>query len=95
MFNPSHLELVNPVIEGYARYHQDKNNESDRQKILPVLIHGDAAFSGQGIVMETLNMSQSRATERWALFTLLLIIRLVLQPQNKRMPGQRITVLTL
>ena len=58
MFNPSHLELVNPVIEGYARYHQDKNNESDRQKILPVLIHGDAAFSGQGIVMETLNMSQ-------------------------------------
>ena len=60
MFNPSHLELVNPVIEGYARYHQDKNEESERQKILPVLIHGDAAFSGQGVVMETLNMSQSR-----------------------------------
>lgn len=60
MFNPSHLELVNPVIEGYTRYHQDKIEESDRQKILPVLIHGDAAFSGQGIVMETLNMSQSR-----------------------------------
>ena len=60
MFNPSHLELVNPVIEGYARYHQDKIDDEDRQKILPVLIHGDAAFSGQGIVMETLNMSQSR-----------------------------------
>ena len=60
MFNPSHLELVNPVIEGYARYHQDKIDETDRQQILPVLIHGDAAFSGQGIVMETLNMSQSR-----------------------------------
>ena len=60
MFNPSHLELVNPVIEGYARYHQDKIDDKDRQKILPVLIHGDAAFSGQGIVMETLNMSQSR-----------------------------------
>ena len=60
MFNPSHLELVNPVIEGYARYHQDKNEESERQQILPVLIHGDAAFSGQGVVMETLNMSQSR-----------------------------------
>lgn len=59
MFNPSHLELVNPVIEGYARYHQDKNEDSERQQILPVLIHGDAAFSGQGIVMETLNMSQS------------------------------------
>ena len=59
MFNPSHLELVNPVIEGYARYHQDKNEDSECQQILPVLIHGDAAFSGQGIVMETLNMSQS------------------------------------
>ena len=60
MFNPSHLELVNPVIEGYARYHQDKIEDANRQQILPVLIHGDAAFSGQGIVMETLNMSQSR-----------------------------------
>ena len=60
MFNPSHLELVNPVIEGYARYHQDKIEDANRQQILPVLIHGDAAFAGQGIVMETLNMSQSR-----------------------------------
>lgn len=60
MFNPSHLELVNPVIEGCARYHQDEGSKEDRQKILPVLIHGDAAFSGQGIIMETLNMSQSR-----------------------------------
>ena len=59
MFNPSHLELVNPVIEGYARYHQDIIGDKDRQKVLPVLIHGDAAFSGQGVVMETLNMSQS------------------------------------
>ncbi len=60
MFNPSHLELVNPVIEGCARYHQDEGSKEDRQKILPVLIHGDASFSGQGIIMETLNMSQSR-----------------------------------
>ncbi len=59
MFNPSHLELVNPVIEGYARYHQEKAGDKHGDKILPVLVHGDAAFSGQGIVMETLNMSQS------------------------------------
>ena len=59
MFNPSHLELVNPVIEGYARYHQEKAGDKHGEKILPVLVHGDAAFSGQGIVMETLNMSQS------------------------------------
>ena len=60
MFNPSHLELVNPVIEGYARYHQDIVGDDNGEVILPVLIHGDAAFSGQGVVMETLNMSQSR-----------------------------------
>ena len=59
MFNPSHLELVNPIIEGYARYHQEKAGDKHGEKILPVLVHGDAAFSGQGIVMETLNMSQS------------------------------------
>jgi len=60
MFNPSHLELVNPVIEGYTRYYQEVADDMKGETILPVLIHGDAAFSGQGIVMETLNMSQSR-----------------------------------
>ena len=60
MFNPSHLELVNPVIEGYTRYYQEVVGDTKGETILPVLIHGDAAFSGQGIVMETLNMSQSR-----------------------------------
>ena len=60
MFNPSHLELVNPVLEGYARYHQEIIGDEKGNEILPVLIHGDAAFSGQGVVMETLNMSQSR-----------------------------------
>ena len=57
------------MIEGYARYHQDKNDESERQQILPVLIHGDAAFSGQGVVMETLNMSQSRGYRTREQFT--------------------------
>jgi len=59
MPNPSHLESVNPVAEGAARARQDKRNypESEKQ-ILPVLIHGDAAFAGQGVVAETLNMSQ-------------------------------------
>jgi 2-oxoglutarate dehydrogenase E1 component len=60
MFNPSHLELVNPVLEGYARYHQDIIGDAKGNEVLPVLIHGDAALSGQGVVMETLNMSQSR-----------------------------------
>ncbi|MEQ9266014.1 MAG: multifunctional oxoglutarate decarboxylase/oxoglutarate dehydrogenase thiamine pyrophosphate-binding subunit/dihydrolipoyllysine-residue succinyltransferase subunit [Balneolaceae bacterium] len=59
MPNPSHLEAVNPVVEGAARAIQD-HHESDKagKKILPVLMHGDAAFAGQGVVAETLNMSQ-------------------------------------
>lgn len=59
MPNPSHLESVNPVVEGATRATQDSfEEENSKKNILPVLIHGDAAFSGQGVVAETLNMSQ-------------------------------------
>lgn len=57
--NPSHLEAVNPVVEGMARARQRiRHDTEDRRKVLPVLIHGDAAFAGQGMVAETLNLSQ-------------------------------------
>jgi 2-oxoglutarate dehydrogenase E1 component len=56
--NPSHLEAVDPVAEGIARARQDLAGDSDRRMVLPLLIHGDAAFAGQGVVAETLNMSQ-------------------------------------
>ena len=55
--NPSHLEFVNPIVEGIARARQDLFLNRDRSAVLPVLIHGDAAFCGQGIVPETLNLS--------------------------------------
>jgi 2-oxoglutarate dehydrogenase E1 component len=58
MNNPSHLEAVNPVVEGFARARQDCLSTEDRQSVLALLIHGDAAFAGQGVVAETLNMSQ-------------------------------------
>ncbi|MEX0721964.1 MAG: multifunctional oxoglutarate decarboxylase/oxoglutarate dehydrogenase thiamine pyrophosphate-binding subunit/dihydrolipoyllysine-residue succinyltransferase subunit [Balneolaceae bacterium] len=59
MPNPSHLEAVDPVVEGAARALQDHHEKEDAAKrILPVLMHGDAAFAGQGVVAETLNMSQ-------------------------------------
>ena len=59
-FNPSHLEVVNPVVEGSVRARQERRGDSEGDKILPVLMHGDAAFAGQGVVMETLQLSQAR-----------------------------------
>ena len=59
-FNPSHLEIVNPVVEGSVRARQDRRNDVKGEKILPVLVHGDAAFAGQGVNMETLQLSQAR-----------------------------------
>jgi 2-oxoglutarate dehydrogenase E1 component len=59
-FNPSHLEIISPVVEGSVRARQDRRNDSLGEQVLPVLIHGDAAFAGQGVVMETFNMSQAR-----------------------------------
>jgi len=56
--NPSHLEAVNPVVEGVARAKQDRAGDADGKLVMPLLIHGDAAFAGQGIVAETLNLSQ-------------------------------------
>ena len=58
MNNPSHLEAVDPVVEGFSRARQDLMGDSSGAQVLPLLIHGDAAFAGQGIVAETLNMSQ-------------------------------------
>jgi 2-oxoglutarate dehydrogenase E1 component len=59
-FNPSHLEIVNPVVEGSVRSRQDRRSDTLGEKILPVLVHGDAAFAGQGVNMETLQLSQTR-----------------------------------
>jgi len=59
-FNPSHLEIINPVVEGSVRARQFRRRDLDGSQVLPVLIHGDAAFAGQGVVMESLQMSQAR-----------------------------------
>ena len=56
--NPSHLEVVNPVVEGFARARQRLLGDSERRRVLPILMHGDASFVGQGTVAETLNLSQ-------------------------------------
>jgi len=58
--NPSHLEAVDPVLEGIARAKQDVLNRGSEYPVLPLLVHGDAAFAGQGVVAETLNLSQLR-----------------------------------
>ncbi len=59
-FNPSHLEIINPVIEGSVRARQQRRSDRKGEQVLPVQIHGDSAFAGQGVVMETLNLSQTR-----------------------------------
>ena len=59
-FNPSHLEIVGPVVEGSVRARQDRRRDYGGDLVAPILIHGDAAFAGQGVVMETFQMSQTR-----------------------------------
>lgn len=61
VFNPSHLEIVAPVANGSTRARQDRRKEQGQAQVVPIIIHGDAAFAGQGIAMETLNMSGTRA----------------------------------
>ena len=59
-FNPSHLEIADPVVAGSVRSRQERRNDTARKQVMPVLIHGDAAFAGQGVVMELFQMSQAR-----------------------------------
>jgi 2-oxoglutarate dehydrogenase E1 component len=60
-FNPSHLEIVSPVVEGSVRARQERREDAEGDLVVPIVIHGDAAFAGQGVVMETFQMSQTRA----------------------------------
>ncbi len=59
-FNPSHLEIVSPVVIGSVRARQERRNDTNCEQVVPVLIHGDSAITGQGVVMELFNMSQAR-----------------------------------
>ncbi|KQM75599.1 2-oxoglutarate dehydrogenase E1 component [Xylophilus sp. Leaf220] len=59
-FNPSHLEIVNPVVEGSVRARMDRRGDPQGKQVLPVLVHGDAAFAGQGVIMETLALAETR-----------------------------------
>ena len=59
-FNPSHLEIVDPVVVGSVRSRQERRGDGERRTVMPVIIHGDAAFAGQGVVMELFQMSQAR-----------------------------------
>jgi 2-oxoglutarate dehydrogenase E1 component len=59
-FNPSHLEIVNPVVEGSTRARLERRGDTLGETVVPVLVHGDASFAGQGVVMETLALAQTR-----------------------------------
>ena len=83
-FNPSHLEIVGPVVEGSVRARQDRRGDVKRNTVLPIIIHGDAAFAGQGVVMETFNFSQAHGLKPAAPCISSLIIKSV-SPLPRRM----------
>lgn len=60
-FNPSHLEIINPVVEGSVRARQNRRGDDTGDEVLPILVHGDSAFCGQGVVLETFQLSQTRS----------------------------------
>ena len=62
-FNPSHLEIIDAVVQGSVRARQHRRHDNSKKEVTPILIHGDAAFAGQGVVMETLNMAHTRGFE--------------------------------
>src|SRR3546814_1231428 len=65
-FNPSHLEIVDPVVVGSVRSRQHRRGDAERKQVLPIMLHGDAAFAGQGVVMELFQRSQARGFRvRW------------------------------
>jgi 2-oxoglutarate dehydrogenase E1 component len=59
-FNPSHLEIISPVVHGSVRARQQRRHDTEGRRVIPIILHGDAAFAGQGVNMETFNMSQAR-----------------------------------
>ena len=71
-FNPSHLEIVDPVVEGSVRARQHRRHDATRDQVLAVLLHGDAAIAGQGVVQETLNLSQTRGFKTGGTFHLVI-----------------------
>jgi len=93
--NPSHLEIVDPVVLGSVRARQDRLNDDKRQKVVPVLLHGDASFSGQGVVMNLCKCLKLEALMLVELFILSLIIKLGLQQAIKKTHDQQIIQLML
>jgi 2-oxoglutarate dehydrogenase E1 component len=93
-FNPSHLEIVNPVVEGSVRARMDRRADPKGKQVLPVLVHGDAAFAGQGVVMETLALAETRGYTRAARCTSSSTTRSASPPATRATAARRCTART-
>ena len=94
-FNPSHLEVVDAVVEGSVRARQEQRGDATGATILPLLIHGDAAFAGQGVVTETLQFSQARGVrDRRHAARRRSTTRSASRPASPRTPARRSTAAT-
>ena len=93
-FNPSHLEIVSPVVEGSVRARQDRRGDTEREMVLPISLHGDSAFAGQGVVLGPSQASQTQAYKTGGTIHIVVNNQVGFTTSNPKTPARPNTALT-